>query len=63
MESATLDVKGVKEKRYSKRTLCLSCYAAKAGEVNAQAVSKPRGLASYVEQLESGRCDVCGQNF
>jgi len=69
MGSATLNVKGAKEKGFDKRTLCLPCYANSAGEVNAKAVSRltvasgSRGLARYVQPLESGHCDKCRQNF
>lgn len=57
-----MNVKGVKEKRYGKQTLCLPCYAAKAGKVNAQAASEPKGL-SGIQQIASGRCDECKRDF
>ena len=57
-----MNVKGIKEKRYGKRTLCLRCYEAEAGKVNARAVSEPKGM-SGIQQLQSGRCDECRRNF
>lgn len=55
-------VKGVKQKKYSKRTFCLSCYAKYAGKLNARCAAEPKGMPGLI-QLESGHCDECNQQF